>query len=54
MLASARTVAERLPIIAGMVVGPLVYLVVPELDLVLAGIIGGTLAHFGAKRLGDG
>ncbi len=54
MLASARTVAQHLPIIAGLVIGPLVYLVVPELDLVLAGLVGGTLAHFGAKRFDDG
>jgi predicted branched-subunit amino acid permease len=54
MLASARTAADHLPIVAGVIIGPLVYLFVPDLDLVLAGLIGGTLAHFGAKRLGNG
>ncbi len=54
MMHGARTPSDHLSILAGVVIGPLAYLVAPELDLVLAGLVGGTIAHFGTKRLRDG
>ncbi|MGH1418635.1 MAG: AzlC family ABC transporter permease [Hyphomicrobiaceae bacterium] len=50
MLAAARTRGDHFPIIAGLIIGPLTYLIAPELDLLLAGLVGGTIAHFAAKR----
>ncbi len=54
MLEGVSTLRGLTPILAGVIIGPLVYLVTPELDLVLAGLVGGTFAHFAAKRWGDG
>ncbi|MGE3712234.1 MAG: AzlC family ABC transporter permease [Hyphomicrobiaceae bacterium] len=45
MLASSRLAAEYLAIVLGVVIGPFVYLVSPDLDLVVAGLAGGTIAY---------
>lgn len=54
MLAATRSLSDYFPILAGLVLGPLFHLVVPELDLLLAGVVGGTLAYFCAKRFANG
>lgn len=51
MLQSSRAPADLLAISLGFVIGPLVYLVVPELDLLVAGLVGGTIAwRYGRRR----
>jgi predicted branched-subunit amino acid permease len=47
---NARRLEERLAILAGLVVGPPLALLAPGFDLLLAGLIGGTVA-FGAAKL---
>lgn len=46
MIGSARTLQPLLPIILGGILGPLFHLFIPELDLALAGLIGGTLSFW--------
>ena len=48
---SARLNAERLALAAGLVLGPLFHLSGLPLDLVWAGILGGTLAYAGHRVL---
>jgi predicted branched-subunit amino acid permease len=49
MLAGARTLAAVMPVVLGLLLGPLFHLVVPDFDLMLTGLIGGT-AGFLAMR----
>lgn len=42
MLASSRTIANVLPIAAGLVLGPVFHLYWPSFDLLLTGLVGGT------------
>ncbi|MEJ2117095.1 MAG: AzlC family ABC transporter permease [Alphaproteobacteria bacterium] len=44
MLASARGTASMLPILLGVVLGPLFHVIAPEFDLILTGLIGGTIS----------
>ena len=53
MMQSAFLRADWLAIGLGMVIGPLTYLVAPDLDLLVAGLVGGTIAYVygrGQKR----
>ena len=50
MLATARVPADRLAVALGFVIGPLVYRFAPDLDLVVAGIVGGTIAYRAGRR----
>ena len=50
MLSTARMGADKLAVILGVVIGPLVYLISPDLDLLAAGLIGGTYAYWWGKR----
>lgn len=50
MLATARANADKLAVLLGVVIGPLVYLVTPDLDLVVAGLAGGTIAYLSGRR----
>lgn len=54
MLRAADRLKDVLPIVAGLIIGPVVYLVAPELDLIVAGLVGGTIAHFVMKGGRDG
>ena len=45
MMQTARTRPDQLAIALGMVIGPLVYLVAPDVDLLVAGLVGGTIAY---------
>jgi predicted branched-subunit amino acid permease len=49
MLTRSRVAADWLPIVAGLVLGPLFHLAVPQWDLLLTGLVGGTLS-FAATR----
>lgn len=49
LIASSVKHAEKLAIIAGALLGPPLFVLAPGFDLLLAGIIGGTLAHVAAK-----
>ncbi len=51
MLATARLASDKLAVMLGVVIGPTVYLVSPELDLLVAGLVGGTAAYAFEKRL---
>lgn len=50
MLATARANADKLAVALGVVIGPLVYLVSPDLDLIVAGLVGGTIAYIHGRR----
>jgi predicted branched-subunit amino acid permease len=51
MIASSRGKAEILSIVAGLALGPILHLAVPQWDLLLTGIIGGTLSFLAARWL---
>ena len=50
LLATATGISDKSAIIFGAVLGPPLYLLAPGFDLLLAGVIGGTLARVVAKR----
>jgi len=51
MLQTAGARGDLLAIALGCVIGPLVYLVSPDLDLLVAGLVGGTIAYaYGRRR----
>lgn len=45
MIASRRTLADGLAVVFGFVLGPIVFLLMPGFDLLIAGLVGGTAAH---------
>ena len=45
LLGSARVLSDRMAVLFGMLLGPVIFLLVPEFDLLLTGLIGGTLAY---------
>ena len=51
MISSSRGKGETLPIIAGFALGPILHLAVPQCDLLLTGLIGGTLSFLAARWL---
>lgn len=51
MLASSRGAGEAMPILAGLALGPLMHLAVPEWDLLLTGLVGGTLSFVAVRWL---
>lgn len=48
---AARDVADRLALVIGILLLPALHLVVPSLDLLLTGLVGGTVAWFVGRRL---
>lgn len=50
MMQTARAHADKIAIALGMVIGPLVYLVAPDLDLLVAGLVGGTIAYVSGRQ----
>ncbi len=50
LIATSQNFGDRLALAFGFVMGPALYLIVPGLDLVLTGLVGGTAAY-GALRL---
>ncbi len=50
LIAAAAALSDRYAIVAGVVLGPPIYLLVPGFDLLLTGLIGGTIAHFAARH----
>ncbi|MCH9806622.1 MAG: AzlC family ABC transporter permease [Alphaproteobacteria bacterium] len=51
LMAAARQAMDGLAIVIGALLGPVLYLLVPGLDLFLTGIIGGTAAYVLGKKL---
>jgi predicted branched-subunit amino acid permease len=51
LITTARQMADKLAIVLGVVIGPLVYVVAPGLDLLVAGLVGGTVAFLSGKPL---
>jgi predicted branched-subunit amino acid permease len=49
MLSSSRVVGDVLPILAGLALGPLLHLAFPQWDLLLTGLIGGTLSFLAVR-----
>ena len=54
LIASASGEADRLAIVLGGFLGPPLYVAFPGFDLLLAGIIGGSIARFVARSRGTG
>jgi predicted branched-subunit amino acid permease len=50
LLATAGGAAGLAAIVIGAMLGPIFFLLTPGLDLLLTGLTGGTLAHFGVRR----
>ena len=50
LLATAGVASDRLAIFSGAVIGPIAHVISPDIDLLASGLIGGTVAHFAAKR----
>ena len=51
MLISARKLNDHAPILLGLALGPVFHLLIPEFDLVLTGIVGGTVSFLLARYL---
>ena len=49
MLAGTRDTLGLMPIVIGLVLGPLFYFIAPKFDLLLTGVVGGTLSFWAAK-----
>ena len=49
MLGSTRSTAGAMPVLLGLALGPLFHVLVPELDLVLTGLIGGSISFLLAR-----
>ena len=47
---SVKMLSDKLALVFGLVMGPLVFLVIPDGDLVITGLVGGTAAFLIAKR----
>jgi predicted branched-subunit amino acid permease len=54
MLIGARGMSDHAPVILGLALGPLFHLLIPEFDLVLTGIVGGTASFLFARYLAQG
>lgn len=52
LAATAGTLSDKLAIVLGAIIGPPLFVLAPGFDLLLAGLIGGTIAHYGAKLRG--
>lgn len=52
MLAGAHNIAAAMPVVLGLALGPLLHLVIPDFDLVLTGLIGGTAGFFASRHWG--
>jgi len=50
MMQTARASADWVAIGLGLVIGPLTYLVAPDIDLLVAGLVGGTIAYVHGRR----
>ncbi|MES0809177.1 AzlC family ABC transporter permease [Roseibium sp. SCPC15] len=51
---AAQLNADKVAMAAGLVLGPIVFLVAPGLDLLWTGLIGGTAAYFGTRLMRRG
>ena len=51
MLASSRTAGDLLPILSGLALAPVIHLMFPQWDLLLTGLIGGTLSFLATRWL---
>jgi len=51
LTAAARLPMDWLAIVIGCIMGPLIYVLVPGFDLLLTGLIGGTVAYLAGKRI---
>ncbi|MDX2257579.1 MAG: AzlC family ABC transporter permease [Hyphomicrobiaceae bacterium] len=49
LLATSRQMGDRLAVLIGAALGPVFYLLAPGLDLLLTGLVGGTLAHLAGR-----
>lgn len=49
--AAARAPAERLALVFGVTIAPLMHALAPSFDLLLTGFLGGTAAHFAGRHL---
>jgi predicted branched-subunit amino acid permease len=49
MISSSRNASDIISIVMGLVLGPLMHLAVPQVDLLLTGLIGGTASFFMAR-----
>ncbi len=52
MLSGTHSVTAAMPIILGLLLGPVFHLLLPSFDLVLTGLIGGTAGFFAMRHRG--
>ncbi|MDX2289731.1 MAG: AzlC family ABC transporter permease [Hyphomicrobiaceae bacterium] len=50
LLATSREAGDRVAVMAGALIGPVFYVLTPGLDLLLTGLIAGTLGHVAGRR----
>ncbi len=50
LLATSGAPSDRIAVLTGAALGPVLYVLVPGLDLLLTGLIAGTIGHFGGQR----
>jgi predicted branched-subunit amino acid permease len=50
MLRASDTLADRLALLFGFALGPIVYVTLPGFELVLSGLVGGTAAYLVDRR----
>lgn len=51
LIGSMKIKADWVALVSGVILGPVLYLLVPGFDLLLAGLIGGTIAFAAARRM---
>lgn len=51
MLSTTRSAAGVMPVVLGVILGPLFHVIVPELDLFLTGLIGGSISFVLARHV---
>lgn len=57
LVSAAKVRMDYLALIFGVVLGPIFYVIIPEFDLLIAGVLGGTIAYFlgrGQRLKGSG
>ena len=54
LFAGAKHNSDYIAIIAGAIIGPVAYILAPDLDMLIAGLLGGTLAFLIARKSGKG
>ena len=49
MIGASKTIPVTLSVLFGTILGPIIYLLSPEWSILLAGVIGGTIAYLAGE-----